>query len=93
MAKSKFVQGLVAELGGLATRDGVSAFNLENFLFGTLGHFVLGVGLTKGIMKVAKIKQKGVIRSVLPKSISESKFVGKLDIDKNIFATSGVGGN
>lgn len=93
MAKGNFGQGLVAELGGLATRDGVSAFNLENFLFGTIGHFLIGVGVTKGIMKVAHVNQKGVIRKILPKSISESKIVSKLDIDKNVFAASGVGGN
>lgn len=93
MAKGNFGQGLVAELGGFATRDGVSSFNLENFLFGTLGHFIIGVSITKAVMKVTHVTQKGIIRKALPKSISESKVVGKLDIEKNMFATSGVGGN
>jgi hypothetical protein len=50
-SENSFGKGLVHELTGSATRDNVSAFNLENLLFGTIGHLALGVFAATVFMK------------------------------------------
>lgn len=83
--KSTFGSGLKAELLGLATRDGVSALNLENLVFGTIGHLIIGVSITKLLLKATGHKQKGVIRGILPKGVANSSLVSKLDVERPFF--------
>lgn len=49
-ASSSFMTGLKGELLGKATRDGVSAFNVEN-LIGTLIHAAAGVLVGRVVAK------------------------------------------
>lgn len=58
---NNFVRGLKDEFLGMACRDGVEAVNLENILFGTIGHIALGVGGAALVMGIANIKGPKVI--------------------------------
>lgn len=62
--KSNFGEGLVNELTGKAKRGDVSAFNLENLIFGTLGHIALGVGGAAIVQAIAKKPSLGKIRGL-----------------------------
>lgn len=57
----KFARGLKDEFLGMACRDGVEAFNIENFIFGTIGHIGIGFAAASGVMAAANKKGKGLI--------------------------------
>lgn len=67
---AKFADGMKAEILGLATRDGVSAFNLENIM-GTAAHALMGWGIGKGIRYGAKMQKPTLSNRVIGKITSK----------------------